>query len=142
MVGSAGICAEPVLIFVCGYSAVLFVGHADAYLVVPFAALLEAAAYPCIAFLIAVRSLTIAAASAFFLVITCARDANVRSQSCLRRPVRQRIHLHVLCVCSNGSRTDQSGSARPWLATSKLGVGGALHLCRFLVDWQWLGIKS
>ena len=38
--------AKPVLVLVVSYSAVLVVWHTDAQLVVPFAALFVAAAYP------------------------------------------------------------------------------------------------
>ena len=99
VVGAACICAEPVLIFVGGYSSVLLVGHADAYLVVPFAASLLAAANPGIAFLVAVGRLTLATAGALFLVITCVWRATVWARLRCRKSW---LHFGILCVCSGG----------------------------------------
>ena len=101
--------AEPVLIFVGGYSSVLLVGHADAYLVVPFAASLLAAANPGVAFLVAVGRLAVTTVGALFLVITCVWRATVCGKARLRRKSWW-LHFSVLCV---GSDT-RWYHRRPW----------------------------
>lgn len=140
MVGAARICAEPVLIFVGGYSSVLLVRHADAYLVVPFAASFLAAANPGIAFLVAVGRLTVATAGALFLVITCVWRATVCWKARLRCRKSYWLHFGILCVCSGGPWY-QARRRWTWLAR-QLRVGRALHLSRFLVQLVRLGIVS
>ena len=101
-------CAEPLLIFVGGYSSVLLVGHADAYLVVPFAASLLAAANPGVAFLVAVGRLALATLRALFLVIARVWRATLWAR------LHCWLHCGVLCVGSVGSDGPWYQARRRW----------------------------
>jgi hypothetical protein len=142
VVGAARLCAEPVLIFVGGYSSVLLVRHADAHLVVPFAASLLAAANPGVAFLVAVGRLTVTTAGALLLVIASVWRATVRWEARLGCWKSHGLHFGVLCVWCYGSCSDQARRRGTWLDARQLRVGRALHLSRFRVQLVRLGIVS